>query len=160
MKKVMALLSIIIFMYTTSGCAEGKEQPVSEPESLAGYIVIEDNKLYLKEVEIITPADEERMAELGLEQEDMPSGYHINNLNTLYTFELTDETIYAFVDFHLLFVEDENGDRKYTTTKKEEFIQHLNTSYYDFPPAQQVPFFVQVKDGKVITITERFEFTI
>lgn len=57
-------------------------------------------------------------------------------------------------------VKDEDGDRLYTTTKKEEFILHLNESYSDSPQAQKVPFFIEVKDGKVISITEKFEFTI
>ena len=65
-----------------------------------------------------------------------------------------------FVDFNTLFIRDTNGDRVYTTTKKDEFILYLNTSYTDSPPAQKVPFFIQMKDGVVINITEKFEFTI
>ena len=33
-------------------------------------------------------------------------------------------------------------------------------NYYDSPPAQKVPFFIEVKDGKVISITEKIGFTI
>lgn len=36
---------------------------------------------------------------------------------------------------------------------------HLNTSYSDEPPAGKVPFFIEVKEGKVISITEKFMFT-
>jgi hypothetical protein len=76
------------------------------------------------------------------------------------TFEITKETTYTFVDYSFLFIEDEVDDRLYTTTNKEEFILHLNESYSDSPPAQKVPFFIEVKDGKVISITEKIEFTI
>ena len=38
-------------------------------------------------------------------------------------------------------------------------MQHLTTSYTDDPPAQKVPFFIEVKDGKVISIIEEFIFT-
>ena len=91
----------------------------------------------------------------------MPNGYYIYNPNTENdTYDLTGETVYNFVDSNLLFVGDEDGDRSYTTIKKEEFVQHLSTSYSDVPPAQTVPFFLEVKDGKVISITEKSEFTI
>ncbi|WIV12912.1 M56 family metallopeptidase [Proteiniborus sp. MB09-C3] len=129
---------------------------------ITGYMVIEDNLLYLDEVEIITMEDKARIEELELEQSaDMPSGYYIYNADIeKQTFEITNVTTFTFVDYNLLFVKDEDGDRLYTTTKKEEFILHLNESYSDSPPAQKVPFFVEVKDGKVISITEKFEFTI
>lgn len=129
---------------------------------ITGFMVIEDNLLHLDEVEIITMEDKERIEELELKQNaDMPNGYSIYNADEeKQTFEITNETAYTFVDYNLLFVKNADGDRLYTTTKKEEFILHLNKSYSDSPPAQKVPFFVEVKDGKVISITEKFEFTI
>lgn len=132
------------------------------PKLISGYMVIEDSSVHLDEIEIITLEDEERVKELGLEQNaDMPNGYHFYNADTdKQTFKLTNKTVYTFVDFNLLFVEDEDGNRLYTTTDKDEFLLHLSTSYSDSPPAQKVPFFVEVKGGKVISITERFEYTI
>lgn len=160
MKKLIILLLAMVYVLALVGCTPKQEQ--SEPESLVGYIVIEDNTLYLDIVEVITLEDIERIIELGLnQQDDFPNGYYIYNSDTEKdTYDLTDETAYTFVDSNLLFVNDEGGDRSYTTTKKEEFIEHLSTSYSDLPPAQNVPFFIQVKDGKVISITEKFEFTI
>lgn len=134
----------------------------SVPKLMAGYMVIEDDLVHLDEVEIITLEDTARIEELGLDQQaDLPNGHHIYNPDTeKQTFELTNKTTYTFVDFYLLFVKDEDGDRLYTTSKKEEFLSHLSHAYSDSPPAQRVPFFIEVKDGKVISITERFEFTI
>ncbi len=136
----------------------------SMPRLITGYMVIEDSILYLDEVEIITMEDKERIEELELKQNvdiHMPNGYYIYNAGIeKQTFELTNETTYTFVDHNVLFIKNEDSDRLYTTTKKEEFIMHLNKSYFDSPPAQKVPFFLEVKDGKVISITEKIEFTI
>lgn len=162
MKKKIIVLLVMVCIFTFAACTPKQEQTETKAESLVGYIVIEDNTLYLDKVEIITLDDTERITELGLkQQDDFPNGYHIYNPDTERDiYDLTDETIYNFVDSNLLFVEDESDDRSYTTTKKEEFIQHLSISYSDVPPAQTVPFFLEVKDGKVISITEKFEFTI
>ncbi len=152
-------LSVIIAASVGIGLLVNPYSP--NPDLITGYIVIEDNLLYLDKVEIIRTEDQERIEELGLKDTDMPNGYHIYNADMeKQTFELTNKTTYTFVDYNLLFVKEEDGDRIYTTTKKEDFIQHLNTSYSDSPPAQKVPFFLEVKDGKVISITEKFEFTI
>ncbi|MPN06907.1 hypothetical protein SDC9_154164 [bioreactor metagenome] len=76
------------------------------------------------------------------------------------SFELTDDTIYTFTDSNLLFVEDADSNRLYTTTKKKDFLKHLDASYSDDLPAQKVPFFVEVSDGKIVSVTEEFQFTI
>ncbi len=164
MKKSIVLLLAMTFLLVMVGCNKGNEKSESKPESLEGYITIEENTLYMDKVEVITQKDTERIAALGLEQQkDMPNGYCFYNPEIdKEQFKLTDKTEYTFVDSNLLFIKekDKDGNRLCTTTKKEEFIQHLNTSYADSPPAQKVPFFIQVKDGKVISITEKFEFTI
>ena len=153
MRNLIILLFIAIFVL--SGCGAG------EVESLAGYMVIEGNLLRLDEVELITTEDSERVAKLGLSESDMPGGYCIyNEEENWQELKLTNKTTYTFVDYNMLFVKDKNSDRLYTTTKKEEFIQHLETSYTDSPPAQTVPFFVEIKDGKLISVTEEFRFTI
>jgi beta-lactamase regulating signal transducer with metallopeptidase domain len=81
----------------------------SMPKLVTGYIVIEDNLLYLDEVEIIRREDTERIAELEELGENIttPSGYHIYNPDTeKQTFEITNETTYNFVDYSFLFLED------------------------------------------------------
>lgn len=91
----------------------------------------------------------------------MPGGYFVRNLNNdRRVYELTDETVFNFVDFNLLFIDDEYGDRQYTTTDKDEFILHLMTNYHDRPPAQTVPFFLEIQDGRVVSVTENFAFTL
>lgn len=154
-KHWLLVISILFLGLTFSACTSAYK-----PESLVGYIVLEGNTLYLDEVEVITTEDKDRIAELNLKDVDMPNGYYIYNSSTETTaYELTDETTYTFTDYHLLFVENPDGDRLYTTTSKENFIQHLNISYSDEPPAGKVPFFIEVKDDKVISITEEFIFT-
>ncbi|NLK52416.1 MAG: hypothetical protein GX295_08240, partial [Syntrophomonadaceae bacterium] len=76
------------------------------------------------------------------------------------TFELTNDAKYTFTDLSLYFVKESDGDRLYTTTKKAEFIKHLG-KLNDFPLSEQkIPYFIEVEDGKVISITEKFEYTI
>ncbi len=160
MKKRIIVLFIMLYVFALVGCIP--KQKLTETQTVVGHIVIEDNTLYFDRVEVILFEDIDRIAEIGLkQQDDFPNGYYIYNQDTEKdTYDLTDETVYNFVDSNLLFVNDKDGDRSYTTTKKEEFIQHLSTSYSDVPPAQTVPFFIEVKDDMVISITEKFEFTI
>jgi hypothetical protein len=135
----------------------GNDNNVSDTMLLAGYIAIDGNMLYLlEEVEVlmliddetnavmeINPSeiavrlnDRERMAELGLTEGDFPNYYYIHSLsNEMSSYELTDETVYTFTDINLLFVDDENGSREYSTTNVDEFIQHLKAFYNDgIPP--------------------------
>ncbi len=84
---------------------------------------MEEDTLYLDEVEVVTTDDEDRMAELDLSDRDMPNGYYIHDKNTeKLSFKLTDETVYTFTDYHLLFVEDPDSDRLYSTTDKEDLF--------------------------------------
>ena len=136
----------------------------SETEVLSGYLVIRGDTLYFDQVEIIRTEDTQRIAELGLEeQRDMPDGFFIYNEKeeeTAYT--LTGETIYTFTDMELLFVKEEDGRRLYTTTDKEEFLQHLGVyNLNDTPLSEQtIPYFIEIRNGKVISVKEEFEFTI
>lgn len=159
----VVVLAAIIAVAIGIGLLANPSVNSSMPRLITGYMVIEDDILYIDEVEIIYREDTERIEELEELGESIttPSGYHIYNPNTdKQTFEITKETTYTFVDYSFLFLEDGVADRLYTTTKKEEFILHLNKSYSDIPPAQKVPFFIEVKDGKAISITEKFGFTI
>ena len=159
----VVVISAIIAVAIGVGLLANPSVNSSMPRLITGYMVIEDDLLYVDEVEIIYREDTERIEELEKLGESIttPSGYHIYNPNTdKQTFKITKETTYTFVDYSFLFLEDGVEDRLYMTSNKEEFMLHLDESYYDSPPAQKVPFFIEVKDGKVISITEKIEFTI
>ena len=135
----------------------------NQPEGFVGHIVIKDNILHFDEVEIVEWDDQERVKEFGLNESDFPNGYSIiqkNNGETI--FELTDGTIYTFTDVNLLFVNEPESNRLYTTTKKDEFLKHLGEyNLNDVPLSKQtLPYFIEVKYGKVISITEKFKYTI
>lgn len=156
-------LGVIIAIAVGIGLLANPNINSSMPRLITGYMVIEDDLLYLDEVEIIYREDTERIEELEELGESIttPSGYNIYNPNAdKQTFEITKKTTYTFVDYSFLFLEDGVADRLYTTTNKEEFMLHLDESYSDSPPAQKVPFFIEIKDGKVISITEKIQFTI
>jgi len=133
----------------------------TKTESLVGYMVIKDNTVYFDEVEIVETEDKERVEELGLSDTDMPNGYIIiNQSQEEATFDLSDEVVYTFTDMALYFVTEPDGKRQYTTTKKEEFLKHLG-KLNTFPLSEQkIPYFVQVQDGKIISITEEFLYTV
>ncbi len=135
----------------------------NQPEGFVGHIVIKDNILHLSEVEIVEWDDQKRVNELGLSEFDFPNGYSIiHKEQEEKIFELTDETIYTFTDVNLLFINESESNRLYTTTKKDEFLKHLGEyNLNDIPLSEQtLPYFIEVIDGKVISITEKFKYTI
>jgi hypothetical protein len=161
MKKPIVIF-VMLFLFTMTGCSETEiKHPEIKPESLVGYIVIEGDTLYFDKVEIVKQEDKERVSELGLRDTDMPNGYIIINENKEEeTFELTDDVRYTFTDLDLYFVKESDGDRLYTTTQKAQFLKHLG-KLNDFPLSEQkIPYFIEILNGKVISITEKFEYTI
>lgn len=161
-KNKVLLIPFLLIAMALSGCSKEPQAPADTDEaaSVVGYIVIEDNTLYVDEVELVTLEDEARMEELGLTQVDLPNGYHFHNEEIAQAeYELTEDTTYTFVDVEVLFV-GETDERKYTTNEKDEFVQHLSVAFTDTPPAQTVPFFMEISDGKVVSIVEEFEYTI
>lgn len=119
---------------------------------LTGHISIEGDTLYVDEVEWITTENAERMQELNLAESDMPNGYYIHNPSTdKITFQISESMEYHFVALESLSFFKEGEDRNYSTTKKEEFMEFLNSV-----DAERVVFTVEIKDGVAVKITEIF----
>lgn len=117
-----------------------------------GHISIEKDTLYLDEVEWITDENQDRIKELELSQSEMPNGYYIYNPSTdKMKFKLDEDTEYHFIALESLSFIKEGDDRNYSTTKKEEFLEFLNHVKSD-----SVVFWVEIKDGAVVNITEQF----
>ncbi len=117
-----------------------------------GYLVdIDNKKISVDIVEYIDSANTKRIAELGLDFEDMPDGYYIHNPDTTpTTYSLTDKTEYYFFDWKEQF--EERNDRRYVLTNDvETFIKYIN-SYNNSTPG--MPFFFEIKNGEVLRITE------
>ncbi|WP_105616370.1 hypothetical protein [Vallitalea okinawensis] len=153
MKKILNLFVICLVSLSFVSCTQSDIES-SKEDLLIGHISIESHTLYLDEIEWITDEDKDRIEELELSQQnDMPNGYYIHNPSTdTVSFEITDETIYNFIDWGNDFTSQE-ADRNYSTTNKSDFIKYLNTYSDD---AAKVPFWVEVKDGYIISITEQF----
>ena len=149
-------------MLVTIGCSKNVVKE-SEPQNqtLVGHIVIKDNEVYFDEVEIIQREDKERIAELGLDESDYPSGYCIlNQEKEEVIFKLTDKTEYIFTDVYGYFVDDEQSNKLYTTTKRDEFLKHLG-DLNNIPLTEQtIPYFIEIQNGNVISITEDIIYTI
>ncbi len=153
MRKVFIVLLVGVVSLMFISCEQANEDGKNK-DLYIGYISMEKNTLYLDEVEWITDKDKDRIKELDLsEQNDMPNGYYIYNPSSdKVSFEVNEETVYNFIDWGNDFV-GKDEDRNYSTTNQEEFIRYLNT-YSD--KAAKVPFWIQTKDGYVISITEQF----
>lgn len=66
---------------------------------------------------------------------------------------MSNHTEYHFIAFEDLSFIEEGADRNYSTSKKEEFLEYIN-SYPD--KAAKVIFWVEVQDGFVTSIREQF----
>lgn len=153
MKRIFILFSICLASLMFVSCTQADEENRNK-DLYIGYISIENNTLYLDVVEWITDENKDRIEELKLSQQnDMPNGYYIYNPSTdTVSFKVNEKTIYNFIDWGNDFV-SEGEDRNYSTANKDEFIKYLNT-YSD--KAAKVPFWIEVKDGYIISITEQY----
>ena len=149
-----------------------RDDVISRTESLAGYVTIYGNTLYLDEIRVIiydflyphhsffqhvgenvvvvAYGDTEKLNQLGLEANGdwldiNPNGFSIERLGgEKLSFELTSETIFTFVDTGFLFLDDSYMNRTYHTTIVDEFLLHRGDS--------NIILFVQVQNGRVISV--------
>lgn len=152
MKKIFILLLIGSVSLIFASCKPADEVN-SNKNSYIGHIKIENNTLYLDEIEWITNENKDRIKELGLSQHnDMPNGYYIYNpsIDTI-SFEIAKDTVYSFIATEDLPFIKKGEDRNYSTTKIEEFAEFLKRVNPD-----RAVFWVEVKDGNVVSITEQF----
>lgn len=151
MKKILMGIVAVICMFFICAC---NNDTINEkkPEICAYIKEIKDNVIIIDTVEYITKEDVERVKELKLSEFDMQDGYYINNFEIqLDMYTLTEDTIYHFIDWKNDFVE-KGENREFSTTNKDDFIKYLNT-YENSQP--QMPFFFDIIDNKVISITEK-----
>jgi len=117
---------------------------------------------------VIAGDDNSRLSEFGFYEiaEDgsrnygiFPNGYAIEPLNRdIVVFEITEETIFTFVDTQAQFVDPEtNLTRRHYTTNLEEFITHRGQQ--NTPGYSTIIVFLQVLGERVISVTEEFLFT-
>lgn len=128
-------------------------QTDEEPTQLAGFLKEADNgKLVIVVTEYITDEDTERIAQLGLTEEDMPDGYYFYTEDTnAITLQYDDNTQFTFIDWYNDFTAS-GSDRNYTTRDFSQFQQYLNT-YEDGQP--KMPFFFTVQNNVVQLVLEK-----
>lgn len=163
MRKII-LFFVTMLLFLTMGCdlveTDGSN---SQSESLVGHIVIESYTLYFDEVEIVKAEDKERLKELGIKDSEMVTPYIIiNETQEEETFKLTNETEYTFTDFDKKPDPEKDADtsRLYTTTSKDKFLEHLGDLNHIPLSEQTIVYFIEVKNGEVISIEEKLEYTI
>ncbi len=151
MKKILMCIVAVVCVFSI--CACNNDMPDEKKTEICALVKeVKDNMVVVDTVEYITGEDTERVKELKLSEFDMPDGYYINNSEIeIEEYILTEETIYNFIDWKNDFVE-KGKDREFSTTKKDDFIEYLNT-YENSQP--QMPFFFEIIGNKVISITEK-----
>ena len=118
-------------------------------ELYEGYVTVAGDTLVVDDFTFIDLADTYWIHKLGLTAEDMPDNYYIDDpTDELLYFTLDEQTRYNFYDMGNLFV-TEDMDKKYTTTKREEFLQFLKPN--DPATPVRIPFEIQVLDGRVLS---------
>ncbi|WHT49744.1 hypothetical protein QNH10_09805 [Sporosarcina thermotolerans] len=118
MKKVFLLLTLGLVSLVLFSCNQ-TDVNNTNPDLYIGHIDIEEDILYLDEVEWITDENQDRIKELKLSRSDMPNGYYINNPSTdTVSYKIAEDTEYSFVKLESLSFYKEGEDRNYSTTKK------------------------------------------
>ncbi len=166
MKKLSMLLLVLLVL--TAGCNEAAPDNAYDTPALTdgthfGHLAIaEDGTLLLNEAEWITDDQTERIEELQL-QGRLLDGYFIYDEEpSLCPLTLSPDITYTFYDYDRQFVGDD-ADLKYTTESADEFMAFYADRAYQpdwyeepFDPfhwAPYEPFWVEVKDGQVTSIT-------
>jgi len=174
MKKLLAIMLCGLIL---AGCTS---REAIETEHFVGYIYIVGNTLYIDRVELIVfenmadgiyPGIEHELYldifQIGHDDElaaNMPNGYYTRHMGVeVVSFEITDETIFTFVDLGLHFGVDPEGSRLYSTHTAEEFlVYHYSNFPFDYegaPLYRRIPYFISVRDGRVLTLNESFWLT-
>ena len=170
------LLLAVLFGLALAGCAG---RGASETEHFIGYIYIVGNTLYIDRVELVVfdaegiypGIDYTLYSDIVVVGQDdaladnMPGGYYTRHLGIeVLSFEITDETIFTFVDLGLHFGTDPYGNRLHSTTIAEEFlVYHYSNfpfNYEGAPLYRRIPYFISVRDGQVLTLNESFWLTM
>lgn len=152
MKKILSGILSLILLLSITGCQQTNTNITIEDNVCAFIKEIKDDTILIDIAEYITADDIKRIEELELSESDMPDGYYIYNVDAkIKECFLTADTKYNFIDWHNIFVE-EDADRNYSTTNKEDFITYLN-SYENSQPG--MPFFFEITGDKIISITEK-----
>lgn len=180
MQKRKLLLGAVLAGILLAGCGNGGAQENTQPEGgaqenqedtiqneeigdiaeriqksydICGIIrEIGDGKVVLDAVEFITPADTERMAELGLTEGDFPNGYYIYNADeNTDEYPLAEGAEYNFIDWDRNFVAEDAEDINISTKDGAVFEEYIKPYLEN---ESKNPFFFRLDGDQVSSITE------
>lgn len=125
--------------------AASKEQTGTQ-----GYYYIRGvggNSLFLDEVEWVS--DAERAAELGLAEEDMPGGFYVYN-------EEASQIGCSFAEECSFTILDWYNNYSVMEVDKQTFLDTIDSREREFNALDRIPFIVEIKDGKIVSVTEQY----
>lgn len=164
----IVLLAVIVAVFVTSASDKpGAGRTDNQSAENAGTVTACVKKFSVQEIELdpvefVTDDDAGRKQEL-IEELDLKEGADLSDGNFLdgyyihdpedeiFTYKITDETVYTFIDWRGDFTGSEYPEN-YTTTSWQEFQQYLET-YDNAQPG--MPFFFEIENGTVKSILEK-----
>ncbi len=165
---VSVLICVIVAVCFLTNPASGSKGGIRDGEFEALLKNFTGNTVELDEIEFLTDLDVDRKAEILAEDEslrkeldeygDFQAGYLIYNSRAEYIdYPVAENASFLFVDWNNEFQENTVAGYEYidgyVRTSMERFLEYIRTAYPD--PDRRPPFFIKVKDGKIIEIKER-----
>lgn len=140
-------------MQAEYGGVAAEAERIQDSYDICGMIRgMDDGTVTLDVVEFITPADTERLAELGLTEADLPNGYYLYNADeSTEEYPLSEDVEYSFIDWGRDFVDEGTEDIRVSTKDGAAFEEYLKP-YLEI--GSKVPFFFKLDGEQVNSITE------
>jgi len=171
----LALYFLLLIVGCSADDSSTEQPPMVALEYMVGFVHITGNELYIDRVEIEINEFVKNMFEsyssfdyspfddvIFSPDLESPNGYEIHHPHrslekNVFSFTITDETIFTFTDFHLQFIEELDGEtnRLFTTNSVEKFMM-----FFEINGRPTIPYFITVRDGMVVSFLEVFLFTI
>lgn len=113
---------------------------------------IGDGKVVLDEVEFITLADTERMAELELTEADFPNGYYIYDADdNTKEYTLAEDAEFDFIDWNREFIEEDAEEINVSTKDRAVFEKYMEPYLEN---KLNILFFFTLDGEQISSITE------
>ena len=146
MKKILAIVFVVVCIFSFSGCEKTPTNAETETsnKTIIGYIKEIHNKTVLfDEIEWVTVPGE-RATELGITDDVASNGFYIHNKESVITeYDIADTCVISVLDWGNL-----------VTKKQIELVNFIDI--LEQRESDLIPYMLTIKDGNVIKIKERY----
>ena len=135
------------------------QTPIEQGETInmVAYIAFKDDKLIIDEVELIKVEDTNRLKKLDVQvSKEMPNGDRLYNEDEkLLEIVISPNIVYRFTDQNRIY-EKQKMDKVYETDKLDQFYEGSSYQQGTTIEEQNIPYFIEIIDGKVARVTEEY----